>query len=197
MNAIASIKEALRMIAANPATVTAIEAAEAAQAKAQADEVKLSDGRAAKVQKALAARTEALVLDYLDVSTRAIRGAAEVLAKDQLEAFYHVTSLQEQSMFPVRSRLGSSAVESARSRLTQSAAIPWDGQGRSADRLVSDNARAAREALDAAERERSGIPTPEVAARQAAARQAAVERERVAAVNARKDAARAAGILPR
>ncbi len=185
-----NLRDALRMVrTAAPDAIQAIDAQAAPEAAAKVAEVKRLAGAERKVVDGLAARTAAIVADYEALERAAIRSAAETLAREGLEAEFGITSREERAMYPAPARLGRSRVESSRSRLADSAPIPWDRAGRSADRLRSDNARELRpEAL-----------SPAQAATEAAkldrGRRAEMEARRVAAVNARKEAARAAGVI--
>src|SRR4051812_46483659 len=79
------LRAAIEAVRGNPAGVAALDAEDAATAKAVAAEAKAKADRLAKVEKALPDRVQALLEDYVAREQEALHAAAESLARQQLE----------------------------------------------------------------------------------------------------------------
>jgi hypothetical protein len=185
-----ALKAAVALVRGNAPAVEALDkeaAAEDARIKAEA---KRRAEAETKIERDLAARTAALVADWQALGAEAVRLAAEALAREQLQREHGIVPPKVAAMTPAAARLDERRIEQARRRLGGSAAIPWDKQGRSADRFRADLTRAASEAAAPVGLSRAEVETL------AAERRAKLEEARQARISDRKQAARAAGLLP-
>lgn len=79
-----AIRDAVRLVRANPGAVDAVDAEERAAAAAREAEAKRISGLEAKLAKALPERVDQLVADYVALEQEALHRAAEKLAREQL-----------------------------------------------------------------------------------------------------------------
>jgi hypothetical protein len=177
-----ALRSAVELVRGNPGAVEALEAEDAARAKAAADAAKAKAAAEQKVAAALEARTAQLVADWHELEKAAIRDAAARLAKEQLDRQYGVVPAKLAAMSPAPARLTPRHVDASLARLTGSAPVGYDPEGRSAAVLRSAQAAAAAEALEAA---RPPTAVDDVDAR-IAERRAQMEAQRVAGIAKRK-----------
>ena len=151
------LRDAVALVRGNPSGVADLDAQDRAQAEAAEREAKRALTLAEKVQKALPARTDALVADFLAVEAEAIRKAAEGLARSQLDVEYGVIppALAVRVAYPAR--LGRDRVDAMRKRVVAEAPIPWDKAGRSGSARASDMTRGFAEAVEAEARAVAGV----------------------------------------
>ncbi|MCC6619205.1 MAG: hypothetical protein IT341_09250 [Chloroflexi bacterium] len=188
-----ALREAVRLVRANPAAIDALDAEEAAAAKSAAAEAKRIASLHDKLAAALPDRIERLVADYRVLEQEALQRAAQKLAAAQLEQELGLVPARTAAMAPASVRLGRLQVENSLAWLLQNAPIPWDSQQRPAAILRSDQARAASELLNPPIAPHA---VDDIEARRAAAaqRQEAARQRRISDEKAKL---RAAGVLPK
>jgi len=171
-----NLKAALATVRGAPSdAIKAIDAAEAAKAKAAATEAKRRADLSNKVAAGVADRAAALVADWRAIEAAAVQQAAERLALVQLQQEHGIRSPAEVAFSPVPVRLSGTIITAHLRRLLDSP-IPWDKQGRSASALRSETAAAAAAERDRPAREARAATEAEIAERIAAKEREHAER---------------------
>jgi hypothetical protein len=163
------VRDALRTVQNNPAELAAIDAIDAAEAKARAAEAERLAKAATKRDAALEARIEAIIEDHVAREQDALRLAAEKVARAQLDAELGITPRTALALSPSPVRITPRILENARAQIAERTPLPWDRQGRTANALRSDEARASGAVDDVEARiaERKAALAAQVAQREA------------------------------
>ena len=178
------IRDAAALVRNNPTELEAISAEDLAAAEAAAREAKRTADARAKVEQNLAARTVALIEDWIALEQSALHDAAQRLAREQLQRQYGLVPLKVAAYNPAPMRLDRPRVELALKNLRDSAPVAYVKGGKSAAEARSEMVRAASDELERPEREAREL---ERSKRAEALGQR--ERQRAAAIEARKGAA--------
>jgi hypothetical protein len=136
------VKSALAVVQSNPGEIAAIDAEAQAAAKAAAAEADRLAKAAAKRDAAMPARVEAIIEDHIGREQDALRLAAEKVAKAQLDAELGITPRTALALSPSPARITPRILENARAQIAERTPLPWDRQGRTANAIRVDQARA-------------------------------------------------------